>query len=94
MQRAVDKALETYDRAPTAFPSLAGLDPAAFERWALRTPERWVRPEDLPRDAEGRVCVGGDAVMVWRYVTAVLARLRAEAAGAHKSEDDDGAPAA
>lgn len=75
MQRAMDRAVELYRNAPTAFPDVSNLNPDAFDRWSLKTPERWVDPATLERDAEGRVKVGGDTVMIWRYFVAVYAAL-------------------
>ncbi len=77
MQRALDRALETYAQFPTAFPSVAELNPNNFERWTLKTPERWVDPKTLETDAEGRVKIGGDAVLIWRYFTVIWAAATA-----------------
>lgn len=74
LRSAVERALLKHKEFPAAFPSVAHLDPNGFERWTLRTPERWVDPNSLPRDEQtGMVRVGGDVIMPWRYFTAIWA---------------------
>lgn len=69
--QALTKASEIHKQFPGAFPALTNLDPANFERWSLKTPERWVDPKTLETDDQGRVKVGGDTIMIWRYFTAI-----------------------
>lgn len=65
--------MEAHNQFPSAFPSLSGLHPDNFEQWTLRTPERWVDPKTLETDSQGRVKIGGERVMMWRYFTAIWA---------------------
>jgi hypothetical protein len=71
LHQAITKALGVHKQFPDAFPSLSNLDPSNFERWSLKTPERWVDPKTLETDEMGRVKVGGDTIMIWRYFTAI-----------------------
>lgn len=75
LHQALDKASEVHKQFPGAFPSLANLNPSNFERWSIKTPERWVDPKTLETDDLGRVKVGGDTIMIWRYFTAIWTLL-------------------
>jgi hypothetical protein len=37
----------------------------------IKTPEKWVDPKTLETDDQGRVKIGGEKVMIWRYFTVI-----------------------
>lgn len=54
------------------FPEFSDIKPEDFDRLCIRTPERWVSVDSLPRDAQGRVKVGGDVVAIWKYAMTIV----------------------
>lgn len=65
--QAIIKTTKEYRCDPLDLPPAAD-----FNRWCIRTPERWVELDALPVDERGRVKVGGETVAIWKYVVAIL----------------------